>query len=66
MFQLIVFSNHRHQMKLSHELILLTRTKLYVGFDNILAYFPKMAAPNIAPYMCFLIDYAYFKGNFSR
>ena len=39
-------------------------TNKAVGYDNIPAYFLKVAAPIIAPYLCFLIDYAFFKWNF--
>ena len=39
-------------------------TNKAVGYDNIPAYFLKVAAPNIAPYQCFLIDYAFFNGIF--
>ena len=35
-----------------------------VGYDNIPAYFLKVAAPIIAPYLCFLIDYAFLNGIF--
>ena len=35
-----------------------------VGYDNIPAYFLKVAAPIIAPYLCFLIDYALLNGIF--
>ena len=35
-----------------------------VGYDNIPAYFLKMAAAIIAPFLCFLIDYAFLNGIF--
>ena len=39
-------------------------TNKTVGYDSIPAYFLKVATPIIAPYLCFMIDYAFLNGIF--